>query len=316
MSAASTGGRGNARRPALFERVNRGSSRTRSALRQARQNLGAALAAASGRAEPWTWKRFHREVRSSGRPLLARLGQFPEAVLVAGCQRSGTTALARVIRRSEGFVDYAAPDRDDELDAALILAGIERHAPRGRYCFQTTYLNERYGEYLDERGEHQLVWVLRNPYSVVYSMLYNWEPFAFGELFEACGYPLLEEQERRAYDRYGRLAVSKLRRACLAYAGKELQALDLARALGANRMLVADYDLMVHDREAALAEIYAFIRLPFKPHYADLIHARSLGKADLLSAREKELIGETCGRIYEELRALARAPGSRRSGVQ
>jgi Holliday junction resolvasome RuvABC ATP-dependent DNA helicase subunit len=38
------------------------------------------------------------------------------------------------------MVDFSSGE-DDELDAALILAGFVEHTPRGRYCFQTTYLN-------------------------------------------------------------------------------------------------------------------------------------------------------------------------------
>ncbi len=123
--------------------------------------------------------------------LLHRIDEFPDSVLVTGCQRSGTTALARAINASPAMVDYRF-GRDDELDAAQILAGRVDHVPRGRYCFQTTYLNQCYGEYLEHRSPQRIVWVLRNPYSVVYSMVYNWGRFAFNELFAACGSPLLE----------------------------------------------------------------------------------------------------------------------------
>jgi ligand-binding sensor domain-containing protein len=39
--------------------------------------------------------------------------------------------------------------RDDELDAALILSGHVDHQQNGRYCFQTTYINECFREYFE-----------------------------------------------------------------------------------------------------------------------------------------------------------------------
>ena len=47
-----------------------------------------------------TWKAFGRRIRTRAEPLLIRLPAFERAVLVAGCQRSGTTALTRVIAGS------------------------------------------------------------------------------------------------------------------------------------------------------------------------------------------------------------------------
>src|SRR5215471_17197891 len=44
-----------------------------------------------------TWRRFHRGVRRRGLPLLKNLPSYPRCILVAGCQRSGTTMLTRLI---------------------------------------------------------------------------------------------------------------------------------------------------------------------------------------------------------------------------
>jgi len=100
-----------------------------------------------------TWKKFAPEVRPGGCNLLARLDEFPNSILVSGCQRSGTTMLLRLITQSEGMVNYWF-GRDDELDAALILSGFEPHTPHGRYSFQTTYLNECAHEYYDHVNGH------------------------------------------------------------------------------------------------------------------------------------------------------------------
>ena len=40
-----------------------------------------------------SWAQFDRKVRFSGRKLLGELDRFKDCILVAGCQRSGTTAL-------------------------------------------------------------------------------------------------------------------------------------------------------------------------------------------------------------------------------
>ena len=160
-----------------------------------------------------TWKRFARDVRAGKCKLLKELPKFDNSILVAGCQRSGTTALSRVITTSNGMVNYWF-GKDDELDAALILSGNVHHVPRGRYCFQTTYLNECYIEYFDHLQKHRLIWIIRNPFSVIYSMMYNWGSFAFNELFDACGAPLLGEEESRNYVRFGRIVVPRLRESC------------------------------------------------------------------------------------------------------
>ena len=93
-----------------------------------------------------SWKRFHYGPRSLAKPLFSGLSRYGNCVLVAGCQRSGTTMLTRVIAGSRGFQRFRLT-HDDELDAALILAGYVNVPGDRRYCFQTTYLNERYSEY-------------------------------------------------------------------------------------------------------------------------------------------------------------------------
>src|SRR5262245_47784686 len=107
------------------------------------------------------WKRFHAGPRRDAAPLLGALSRYPRAAMVAGCQRSGTTMLTRIIAASAGFRPLSLT-RDDELDAALALCGAIELPVEHRYCFQTTYLNERYREYGNLRPENRLVWVVRH----------------------------------------------------------------------------------------------------------------------------------------------------------
>ena len=44
-----------------------------------------------------TWQDFHSGVRRRSGSLLEGLPRYPDCVLVAGCQRSGTTMLTRLI---------------------------------------------------------------------------------------------------------------------------------------------------------------------------------------------------------------------------
>ncbi len=254
-----------------------------------------------------TWRQFAKHVRSNGCSLLKDLDKYPNTILVSGCQRSGTTMIARLIFQSEGMINYWV-GQDDELDAALILSGYMNHVPQhGRYCFQTTYLNECYQEYIKHKGEFRLIWVLRNPYSVINSMLYNWSRFALNELFDACGASLLTGKDRMRYEKYGRIAINRAHRACMAYQGKTLQLFELHKNLGAD-VLVVDYDELVSSDTILLHAIYEFIDLPFKENYTDSINRNSISKAKKLPNKIRDMISETSMPVYEQARSLLSPP--------
>jgi hypothetical protein len=244
-----------------------------------------------------SWNEFVRNVRSRGCNLLKRLNEFPNSILVTGCQRSGTTMLSRVITESDAMVNYWF-GKDDELAAALILAGVVEHEPRGRYCFQTTYLNECYHEYYQYRNGHKIIWVLRNP--VVYSMLHNWNKEALHQLFLRCGSPLLNEKERRNFKILGKYGVSRFKKACYAYVGKTRQAFEFKDHLSPNELLFVEYDELVQNKHDLLPGVYDFISLTYRAEYADKIHERGVGKANNLSAEKKDLIKSICQPVYEK----------------
>lgn len=250
-----------------------------------------------------TWRRFAKEVRSEGCNLLTRLDDFPNSVLVTGCQRSGTTAIARTITQSDGMVNYWF-GRDDELDAALVLSGRVQHSSEGRHCFQTTYLNECYPEYFNHSNYYRVIWVLRNPFSVVHSFLHNWGRFAFNELFRDCGSNLLEGENRKRYDLYGRWGLTRLTRACLSFNGKVSQLFELRQRLGNNQLMVIEYDSLVKEKANVLPQVYSFIDLPYRGEYADSIHSRSVSKALQLSRKEQQVIERICMPIYKTALSL------------
>jgi len=244
-----------------------------------------------------SWRRFHHGPRSEDKPLFRNLSRYGDCVLVAGCQRSGTTILTRIIAGSRGFQRLRLT-HDDELDAALILAGHVDVPHDRRYCFQTTYLNERYSEYGMMGPGQRLVWVLRNPYSVVYSMVHNWKRFALNELYETCGVLRAETKRQHRTSMPWPFGPSRVEKACLSYSAKSSQILSIRELLRPEQLLVVDYDEMVQSSDAWLPQIFAFIGEPYEPAYSSSVHAGSVRKADKVSGRVRKLIEEQCSPTY------------------
>jgi len=246
-----------------------------------------------------TWQQFTAIIRSKGCNLLKKLDDFPGAVLVSGCQRSGTTMLARIITQSKGMVNYwFGPD--DELDAALILSGYTTPPSQGRYCFQTTYLDECYHEYYEHEGNFKIIWLIRNPYSVVYSLLYNWSPSALDGTFQKCAAHQLTGLDGYLYQLIGLRSISRTRRACELYKAKTLQLFELFDSFGNDKLFIVDYDELVLQKDKLLPQIYYNIDLAYTPEYSQQIHSKSVDKKSKLSTKEKKLIKSIAEPIYEK----------------
>ncbi len=207
--------------------------------------------------------------------------------------------LSRIITASQEMTDFQF-GRDDELDAALILSGTVEHQPKGRYCFQTTYLNECFRDYYETANTDKLIWVVRNPLSVVRSMIHNWGRFAFNELFQYCGYTELTEKQKLRYEKWGLWSISPLSRACCSYNAKNRQLFELMDNLGQDRVLVVDYDDLVKFPDSILPVIYQFIELPYRRESAAMIHRKSLHKSNRLSSRSQAAIDIACSPVYSE----------------
>lgn len=251
-----------------------------------------------------SWARFQKGPRARPEPLLKSLGNHPNCVLVAGCQRSGTTMLTRIIAGSDGFRPLSLT-HDDELDAALVLAGYIKLPEDARYCFQTTYLNERYHEYSRLLPDQRLIWLLRNPYSVVYSMVYHWRRSALDRLYESASRdePGLQQlHEGRAVWQF-RLA--RVEKACIAYRYKTLQTMKIRDLVPAHQLLILDYDRIVEGKDAAFPAIFDFIGEPFRNSYTQAVKQDSLKKANRLSSRERELVDRIAMPAYRTCRELA-----------
>lgn len=246
-----------------------------------------------------TWEAFTSNVRTKGCNLLKNLDEFSNAVLVTGCQRSGTTMLARILTKSEGMVNYwFGPD--DELDAALILAGYVAPPGPGRYCFQTTYLDECYREYYDHSGDYKIIWLIRNPYSVVYSLLYNWPSSALDGTFEKSAASQLKGLDAMLYRWLGLRSINRTRRACELYKTKTRQLFELFEAFGSEKILIVDYDELVLKKTEILPSVYQYIDLDYNNRYCEQIHSQSVDKKSKLSYREIKQIKSIAEPIYQK----------------
>jgi len=246
-----------------------------------------------------TWQDFHSGVRRRSGSLLEGLPRYPDCVLVAGCQRSGTTMLTRLIAAAPGFTRLALT-ADDELDAALALARLIDLPLEYRYCFQTTYLNERYEDYRTLESGQRLIWVLRNPYSVVYSMLYNWQRFGLNELYEGCGVPDTSDPRLRRTRLIWPFGPSRLEKACLAYRGKVAQIRAIRDMLSPEQLLTVDYDLLVKAPEHWLPRIFDFAGAPYDLSYAQLVRHAPANKARRLSLRARRLVEQLALPTYRD----------------
>jgi hypothetical protein len=250
------------------------------------------------------WAQFDRRIRNGDVSLLAQLSKFPNAVLVAGCQRSGTTVVTRILREALEMPQLTFT-KDDELDAALILNGAVSFETPARCCFQTTYLNDHYREYF-EHNQYKLIWIIRRPEAVVRSMLFNWRRGALKRLFRACGRHALDAKDVRRFERLGTYGFSRLEMACLSFNIKAMQLHEIAANLGPERLHILDYDDLISQGEVFLPAIFSFASVPYDSQYLRRLQRRSRSERERLSASQQDRIRALCGHEYERALDLAR----------
>lgn len=247
------------------------------------------------------WLFFDWLVRSSKTSLLKRLTDFQNPVLVGGCQRSGTTAVTQVLS-SAGEISTFRIGIDNELDGALILAGASDFEPNksSRYCFQVTYLNDSLLELCEVREVFKMVWVIRNPWSVVYSMLHNWRASALEQLYRSCVANQSAYTDGRLHLLAGaNRARRRLIKACICYCVRSSQLFELAGNQTNGQLLVFDYDLLVSEPNRILPEVFRFAELTFEESQIGMLHPKSLTKAsESFSSTERQLIEEICYPTY------------------
>lgn len=249
-----------------------------------------------------TWKKFSRKIRGNSCDLLISLSKYPGSILVGGCQRSGTTMISNIIMQSDDVVTLHGLDK--ELTAALVLSGFLSPNYSGRFCFQTTYLNENYDEYFKYFNGNKLIWMIRNPYSVVYSLTRFSERFCLDELFVGYGQYFMTKEDRLRFDRLGLWSIDRVRRACYSYNSKIDQIFSIVSNIGIDNVCVIDYDDLIINKVVVLPKIFDFIGVKYEDDFLGLIKDSSLGKADLLSKNNRNLIGLLSESYYRKAREL------------
>jgi hypothetical protein len=212
-------------------------------------------------AEITSWEQFH--LATAQRPLLARLDDYGDALLIAGCDRSAATAVTRLFKRLSCFAD-SGYGHDDELDGALLLAGLRGREHPGRHCFQTSYVDRRFEEYFDHSG-YRLIWIVREPRAAVCSLL--------GDRQKKPG--------RSAASTLGQGA-SRLEKACAAYIAAIEQTLELEERLGA-RVAIVDYDALAADRARLVPALCRFASVDCSAELLGHLHGKSVRKGALAS---------------------------------
>lgn len=251
------------------------------------------------------WSQFDRRLRKADVKLLGNLPRFPNAILVAGCQRSGTTAVTRILQNALVMPGLTAT-RDDELDAALILSGSIAFETSARCCFQTTYINDHYLEYF-EHDSYQLIWIVRNPEAVVRSMLYNWRRGALNRLFRACGKHALDEKGARRFKRFGTYGFTRTEMACLSYNVKSAQVHEIAARIGPERLYILDYDDLLDRSDVLLPDVFSFASVSYDERFLQNLRKPDQTRRERLNETTREQIRETCQHEYRQVVDLARS---------
>jgi len=248
------------------------------------------------------WKNFTRNVRPKG-GLLSSLSNYPGSILVTGCQRSGTTLVTRLLVQSPEINDIWV-SKDDEFDAAIILSGNQQVKSQGRYCFQTTYVNDAYNEYIENKDlPFKIIWVVRNPFSVVNSMLHNWGHFALNDTFKACGDKYYKDSNRMSGLPQKRLFGPKdIEKACFSYVGKQQQLFKLIEHFTNDRLLVVNYESIIEKPQESVPTIFDFSDLSYKSDYIKLIKSSNKLRGE---DKNSDVIESLCADAYKKARKLA-----------
>ena len=235
-----------------------------------------------------SWSDFYAAM--ADRPLLAKLDDYPKALLIAGCDWYATTAITRLFKRLPCFADTSW-GHDDELDGALLLGGQRELQTNGRYCFQTSYVRERYREYFTH-DDFKLVWIIRQPRAAVCSLLANRER----------ALPQRTVLGLTAKSPAGQ-AISRLEKACAAYLASIRQTSELKERLGA-RVAIVDYDELAADRNRLLPPLCRFASVGCDAHVLRHLHGKSVRKGSLASF-EAAIVDELALPAYRRARSAA-----------
>ena len=172
------------------------------------------------------------------------------------------------------------------------------------YLYNTiTFLNNSFHEYLDHL-DFKLIWVLRNPHSVVYSMLHNWRRSALNRLFKSCGSTQLTADKKKWFDILGGRVFSQTYKACLSYNAKMEQLVYLKQKMPSNRLMIIDYNDLVKNKNKALKSVCSFVGLEFQDYHSQLVNNKSVRKIETQSKREFNTVESLCLDHFKTVKSL------------
>ena len=241
----------------------------------------------------------------NGETYLNRLHELEHpSILVLGCQRSGTTwinlLLGKMINR------LLALDENQSFDFLFDGLRLDSHLGHHTYTLQTTFLVSERASYLSIPVDTLCIFVLRNPFSVCWSLLYHFS--AFDTVWHA--------RQRRfdpaLVEHFG-MNPSKLEKAMCLY----LDSLHTARFLlehSPGKTIIVDYDQLVLHCAESVEQIFRLIKdidpaFPgeflnseccFNPNVD--VSTDPLNKHQLLSECERYTIKAYCEQEYLSLR--------------
>lgn len=227
-----------------------------------------------------SWQQFY--FATAERPLLARLSDYRDALLVAGCDWPAATAVTRLFKRLPCFAD-SRYGHDDELDGALLLAGLCEPQHLGRRCFQTNYVGQRLHEYFDH-ADYRLVWIVREPRAAICS--------------------LLGDRQRKSELAGGSACAqgaSRLEKACATYLTLIQQTLELKQRLG-SRVAIVDYDALTADRTRVLPALCRFASVGCNTELLSHLHGKSVRRG-MLASWEASIVDELALPAYRSVLA-------------
>lgn len=260
-------------------------------LRLARHNRRthiAQLVSRRGAAGITSWSDFYAALADE--PFLDKLDDYPESLLIAGCDWAATTAVTRLFKRLPCFA-VSSWGHDDELDGALLLAGRSERRATGRHCFQTTYVREHYREYFTH-DRFKLVWIVREPRAAVCSLLASRERALPART-------VLGLAGKSA----GGQGASRLEKACAAYVATIRQTIELKERLG-DRVAIIDYDELASERNRLLPALCRFAAVDCDAHLLRHLHGKSVRKGALASF-EAAIVDQLALPAYRRARSAA-----------
>jgi hypothetical protein len=241
--------------------------------------------------------------------LLKKLHLFPGAVLVGGCQRSGTSIAARCLSYC-GAVRVVPDDLHShlEINSFALLSGYSPVTPQeGRYVFQVTYLDHDYVELMISEEQFSLIWCLRNPFDVVRSMLHNWWDTAIYGTLENCGYTALSPEQLKQFKQWGsfeqwdRSLISRVQAACAVYLSKLNHAYTLKEFFkqSRNSLHFLQFERFIQAPEHTLHELCDHLSLQYSQSAVEVISPDKSSRLPELTGEEHSVVESLCRAPYE-----------------